>query len=147
MVKIFSEIDGNFGTKELFRKRVEHWVAKFQARPTAIHVGKIRLNKWAFCSSTNRLYFNIGLLKESVDFQDHVILHEVLHLFMPNHGSLFKRLLKCCLSLAKDEREIACLKAEINGGYQFVGLRNVPLASLNSSGNWLAARTDRRMGL
>ena len=37
--------------------------------------------------------FSEDLLREPETFQEYVILHELLHLKVPNHGKLFKSLL------------------------------------------------------
>lgn len=34
-----------------------------------------------------------SLLNESIDFQTVVVVHELLHLLVPNHGKLFKSLM------------------------------------------------------
>jgi predicted metal-dependent hydrolase len=49
--------------------------------------------KWASCSSDGRVTFSEDLLGEPGSFQDYVIVHELLHLKVPNHGKLFKSLL------------------------------------------------------
>ena len=49
--------------------------------------------KWGSCSTlgTVTLAADLSLCKES--FRDFVIVHELLHLRVPNHGRLFKTLL------------------------------------------------------
>jgi len=49
--------------------------------------------KWASCSLAGRLCFSRDLLDEDAAFQEVVIVHELLHLLVPNHGKLFKSLL------------------------------------------------------
>ena len=49
--------------------------------------------KWASCSLAGRLCFNRDLLRESEAFQEVVIVHELLHLRVPNHGKLFTSLM------------------------------------------------------
>jgi hypothetical protein len=53
--------------------------------------------KWASCSSAGWVSFAYDLLHEARGFQDEVIVHELLHLKVPNHGRLFKALLKAYL--------------------------------------------------
>jgi len=50
--------------------------------------------KWASCSSRGRLTFDTGLLRQPAEFRARVIVHELLHLRLPNHGPLFRRLLE-----------------------------------------------------
>jgi predicted metal-dependent hydrolase len=41
--------------------------------------------------------FHSDLLQETADFRQYVIVHELLHLQVPNHGKLFKILLSAFL--------------------------------------------------
>jgi predicted metal-dependent hydrolase len=50
--------------------------------------------KWASCSSKGRLSFSKDLLNQDTEFIKEVVIHELLHLKIPNHGKLFKLLLK-----------------------------------------------------
>lgn len=50
--------------------------------------------KWASCSSNGRLTFSRDLLKQHTAFRDAVIVHELLHLRIPNHGKLFRSLMR-----------------------------------------------------
>lgn len=49
--------------------------------------------KWASCSPGGRLCFSASLVSEEPVFQEVVIVHELLHLRVPNHGRLFKSLM------------------------------------------------------
>jgi predicted metal-dependent hydrolase len=60
--------------------------------------------KWASCSTGGWVSFSIDLLGEKRDFQEYVIVHELLHLKVPNHGKLYQRLLDAYLP---DWEEIA----------------------------------------
>ena len=53
--------------------------------------------KWGSCSTAGRLTFNSDLLAESAAQRKRVIVEELLHLKVPNHGKLFKALLKAYL--------------------------------------------------
>jgi predicted metal-dependent hydrolase len=53
--------------------------------------------KWASCSTAGRLTFDESLLSKSRDLQDYVIVHELLHLRVPNHGKLWKSLMRAYL--------------------------------------------------
>jgi predicted metal-dependent hydrolase len=46
-----------------------------------------------------RLTLDTGLLSQPVDFRKQVIVHELLHLRVPNHGRLFKALLRAYSAL------------------------------------------------
>lgn len=51
-------------------------------------------NKWASCSTNGNLDFNSGLLALDDELSDYVIVHELLHFFVPNHGKLWKSLMR-----------------------------------------------------
>jgi predicted metal-dependent hydrolase len=53
--------------------------------------------KWASCSTDGRLSLSRDLLHEERAFRDLVVVHELLHLRVPNHGKLFKSLLSAYL--------------------------------------------------
>jgi len=76
-------------TKDALRRAVEHWADILNVRPSGIYVLRMK-KKWASCSTRKRICFNDQLLEKPARFQHEVILHEVLHLQIPNHGKLFK---------------------------------------------------------
>jgi hypothetical protein len=49
--------------------------------------------KWASCSTRGWCTFATDLLNEPLTFQDYVIVHELLHLKVRNHGCVFRSLL------------------------------------------------------
>lgn len=79
-----------------FRARVGEWAIKIGVEPAEVHLRAMR-RKWASCSSRGRLTFDTSLLRQPRDFADYVIVHELLHLRVPNHGKLFKSLLSAFL--------------------------------------------------
>lgn len=79
-----------------FRARVQEWADTIGVHPAEVHLRAMR-RKWASCSSRGRLTFDTGLLTCERGFSDFVIVHELLHLRVPNHGKLFKSLLSAYL--------------------------------------------------
>ena len=53
-------------------------------------------NKWASCSTGN-LSFNDELVDLDRELGDYVIVHELLHFCVPNHGKLWKSLMRAHL--------------------------------------------------
>ena len=49
------------------------------------------------CSTKGFLNFNFELLDLEKDVGDYVIVHELLHFFVPNHGKLWKSLMRAHL--------------------------------------------------
>jgi predicted metal-dependent hydrolase len=82
---------------EVFKAEVNAWAKKIGVEPKEVHV-RFMKRKWASCSSAWRLTFNTDLLSEPISFRREVIVHELLHLKIPNHGKGFKALLKAYLA-------------------------------------------------
>jgi predicted metal-dependent hydrolase len=53
--------------------------------------------KWASSSTAGTVSFSLDLLTQPAPFREYVIVHELLHLKVPNHGKLFKTLLRAYL--------------------------------------------------
>ncbi len=82
---------------DLFKAEVRAWAKRIGVKPREVHLRPMR-RKWASCSSNGRLTFNTDLLGEPAPFRREVIVHELLHLKVPNHGKVFKALLKAHLA-------------------------------------------------
>lgn len=85
---------------ELLRSEVRAWAQRIGVEPREVQVRPMK-RKWASCSSNGRLTFDADLLRQTADFRAEVIVHELLHLKVPNHGALFKALLRSHLSLRR----------------------------------------------
>lgn len=81
---------------EELKQEVSQWSTKIGVKPLQIHVRDMK-RKWASCSSRGRLTFNKSIMGESKLFLKEVIVHELLHLKYPNHGKMFKALLRSYL--------------------------------------------------
>jgi predicted metal-dependent hydrolase len=82
--------------REEFAHRIRDWAARLEVRVRAVTIRKMR-RKWASCSTAGRLTFDESLLSKSRDLQDYVIVHELLHVSVPNHGKLWKSLMHAYL--------------------------------------------------
>jgi hypothetical protein len=76
-----------------FKERVHRWAYKLDARVASISVRSMK-TKWASYSTTGRLTFDASLLELRDELQDYVIVHELLHGHAPNHGKLWKSLMR-----------------------------------------------------
>ncbi|MDT0619525.1 M48 family metallopeptidase [Salinisphaera sp. P385] len=83
-------------SKSEFKRRVRHWAEKLDVNIVWLGVRPMR-NKWASCSTAGHLNFNAELLDVDVEIWDYVIVHELLHFFVPNHGKLWKSLMRAHL--------------------------------------------------
>ena len=82
--------------RKAFKARVRHWADKLDVKIVWLGVRPMR-KKWASCSTNGHLNFNDGLLDLDEALWDYVIVHELLHFFVPNHGKLWKSLMRAHL--------------------------------------------------
>ena len=87
---------GNPAAKKAFKDRVHFWAKKLDVKVVWLGVRPMR-NKWASCSTSGHLNFNADLLGLKTELWDYVIVHELLHFFVPNHGKLWKSLMRAHL--------------------------------------------------
>ncbi|MDP2325594.1 MAG: M48 family metallopeptidase [Gammaproteobacteria bacterium] len=79
-------------SRDRFLANVRAWAVRLKVRPTSIQLRPMT-RKWGSCSTAGRLSFSRHLLQQPRRFRDHVVVHELLHLRLPNHGKLFQQLL------------------------------------------------------
>jgi predicted metal-dependent hydrolase len=100
--------------REEFKARVLEWAVKLGIKAEAIFVRPMR-RKWASCSAIGTLSFNDELLGLERELGDYVIVHELLHFSIPNHGRLWKSLMRA--HLGDYERLETRLKRSSHGFY------------------------------
>lgn len=76
-----------------FKQRVLDWSQKLDVEVVWLGIRPMK-RKWASCSTNGHLNFNAELLTQPTKVQDYVIVHELLHLRVPNHGKLWKSLMR-----------------------------------------------------
>ncbi len=79
-----------------FNSQVKKWAERIRVRPRQLRLQRMR-RKWASCSTRGTVTFSTDVLAQPPDFREYVIVHELLHLKVPNHGRLFKTLLRAYL--------------------------------------------------
>jgi hypothetical protein len=84
--------DGSLTTAARLKRRVDHWAVKLRVMPRLVRVQRMT-RKWGSCSTAGTVTLAIDLDEQSVEFQNFVIAHELVHLRVPNHGRLFKALM------------------------------------------------------
>jgi len=84
-------------TKEAFKARVREWAQKLDVQVQVISMRAMK-NKWAsYTKTSDLLIFNTELLDMDKEIGDYVIVHELLHFIVPNHGKLWKSLMRAHL--------------------------------------------------
>ncbi len=88
-----SEVPPEPISAQAFKSEVRAWAERIGVEPAEVHLRPMK-RKWASCSSRRRLTFDTGLLAQTAVFRHEVVVHELLHLKVPNHGKLFHTLLR-----------------------------------------------------
>jgi len=70
----------------IFANRIKVKIKQISLRPMT--------RKWASCSTSGYFSFNVELLGMDRSLGEYVILHELLHYHVPNHGKLWKSLME-----------------------------------------------------
>jgi predicted metal-dependent hydrolase len=84
--------NGSLTPAARLKRRVDGWAVKLRVMPRSVRVqGMAR--KRGSCSTTGTITLAIDLDDQLEGFQDFVIVHELLHLKVPNHGRLLKALM------------------------------------------------------
>ena len=78
------------------KHEVQEHAQAMGVQPKEIHVRQMK-TKWASCSTRGRITLDTGLLHQPEEFRREAIIHDLLHLRHPNHGKVFKALLKAHL--------------------------------------------------
>lgn len=84
--------NGSLPPAARLKRRVDVWAVKLRVMPRVVRVQRMT-RKWGSCSRAGTVTLAIDLDDEHPGFQDFVIVHELLHLKVPNHGRLFKALM------------------------------------------------------
>lgn len=84
--------NGSLTPSARLKRRVDVWVVKLRVMPRVVRVQRMT-RKWGSCSTAGTITLAIELDDENETFQDFVIVHELLHLKVPNHSRLFKALM------------------------------------------------------
>ena len=77
---------------DALKRRTLEWAVKLRVNPRVIRVQAMR-HKWGSCSTKGTVTLALDLADADARFCDYVIVHELLHLRVRNHGRLFKALM------------------------------------------------------
>jgi len=82
--------------KTEFKDKVKFFADNLDIKVKSISVRPMK-RKWASCSTIGNLNFDKHLLDLDKELGEYVIVHELLHFFVPNHGKLWKSLMRAYL--------------------------------------------------
>ena len=93
-VSRLNEVIENFYKQKAIEKitpLTKKWAKKMKVSPEHISF-RYSKNRWASCSSTNRISFNYHLVKLSSSLIEYVVIHELAHITFENHSKDFWKL-------------------------------------------------------
>lgn len=83
-------------TPEMLRQIVLDWAGKIGVKVGQIHIRAMK-NKWASCSTTGRVTIDSSVMGLDKTLVNYIVVHELLHLRIPNHGKLWKSMMRAYL--------------------------------------------------
>jgi len=84
----------------VFRREVRRWSKRIGVEVREIRIRSMK-RKLASASSAGRLTFENSLLGASAERRAEVVVHELVHLRVGNHGPLFRNLVRAYLAERK----------------------------------------------
>ena len=98
--------------KRAFKSELQRWAERINVKPRRVQIQRMT-RKWASCSPSGRLCFAADLLDQPADFREAVMVHELVHLIVPNHGKLFKSMMRAYVpgweSTVHDRRSVKAI--------------------------------------
>ncbi|HLP15222.1 MAG TPA: SprT family zinc-dependent metalloprotease [Bacteroidota bacterium] len=88
--------------KLLLPPRVNYWAERFGLTVSGVVIKNMR-SRWGSCSARNVINLNLHLMRLNDSLIDYVILHELAHTRVKNHGAGYWRFLQ---SLVVNSREL-----------------------------------------
>jgi predicted metal-dependent hydrolase len=88
-------------SKSELKHEASDWAKDIGISFNEIHIRPMK-RKLASCSSRGRLTFASSLLEEPKEVRSEVIVHELMHIRIPNHGKMFKALMRSYLNRNED---------------------------------------------
>jgi predicted metal-dependent hydrolase len=104
-------VSNKWRDRKVLRSRANYWAEQMNVKPKHIDLRPMT-NKWASCSTKGYVTFNTELLEEAREFGEYVMVHELLHLKIPNHGKLFKSLLTAHLPDWKTRQRMGSVRMQ-----------------------------------
>ena len=97
--------------------RVAYWANKLKLKPRIVRIQRMT-RKWGSCSSGGVVTLASDLARQKQSFQDFVVVHELLHLRVRNHGRVFKALIGVHLPDWRSQDHARLIARELSGGEQ-----------------------------
>ncbi|GHE36757.1 hypothetical protein GCM10017673_44100 [Streptosporangium violaceochromogenes] len=78
--------------EQQLRRRAMGWAVRLKVNPEQVQIKRLP-GKWGSCAPDGVVTLADDLATEAEDFQDYVIVHELLHLRYRDHGRQFKAMM------------------------------------------------------
>ncbi len=78
--------------KQYIPKRLAHWAAHFNLKYNKLTIKDIT-SRWGSCSHTNNINISLYVMQLPDNLIDYILLHELAHTIVKNHGDNFWKLL------------------------------------------------------
>jgi predicted metal-dependent hydrolase len=78
--------------RQELQRRALSWARRLKVNPTVVRIEAMK-DKWGCCTSAGEVTLAEDLVEMDDRFQDYVIVHELLHLRLPNHNRRFNALM------------------------------------------------------
>jgi predicted metal-dependent hydrolase len=78
--------------EQQLRRRAMSWAIKVRVNPEQVLFARLS-DKWGSCAPNGIVTFAEDLAEKDPDFQDFVIVHELLHLRYKTHGKRFQAMM------------------------------------------------------
>lgn len=75
-------------TAQLLRERIPRYAALMEVAPAGVKVTSA-VSRWGSCSAQNRLCFSYRIALLPVEAADYIVVHELAHIRVKNHGPFF----------------------------------------------------------
>lgn len=105
---------GRWQDQDEMRWAARHWAVRIGVKVPQIHIRTLK-RKWASISTAGRLTLDASLLSIPKPLGEFVIVHELVHLLVPNHGKVFKSFMLAYLPDWEDrELQLRKFSASLN---------------------------------
>jgi predicted metal-dependent hydrolase len=89
------------------KRRAMSWAVRLRVNPEALRFEELR-DRWGYCSPLGEVTLALDLVDKDEQFQDYVIVHELLHLRVRSHGKRFRALLSAYIPDWRDVESHEC---------------------------------------
>jgi predicted metal-dependent hydrolase len=97
--------------EQQLKRRTMAWALELKLNPVRVVI-KDMPNKWGSCSPDGVVTFAEDLAEMEPEFQDYVIVHELLHLRYSNHGRRFKAMMTAAVPRWRELERDSCYEIQ-----------------------------------